>query len=60
MTTKETKGSKKGVGVLFYIRKDTWEEFCSIPKKRGQSTFDMLRNVIRNAIIDAEIIGDIE
>lgn len=60
MTTKEVKGNKKGVGVLFYIRKETWEQFCSIPCKQGQSKFDLLRNTIRIRIIDAEIQGEIE
>lgn len=58
--SKERKGNKKGVGVLFYIRKETWEEFCSIPRKRGQSKFDVLRNTIRNRIIDAEIKGELD
>jgi len=57
---KERKGNKKGVGVLFYVKKETWDKFCSIPNKRGQTNFDRLRNVIRGAIIDAEIRGDIE
>jgi len=58
--SREPKGNKKGVAVLFYVRKDTWDTFCTIPKTRGQTTFDLLRNMIRGRIIDAEIRGDIE
>jgi hypothetical protein len=57
---KENRGNKKGVAILFHLRKETWEEFQKIPRKRGQTVFDLLRNTIRNRIIDAEIQGEIE
>ena len=59
MATQE-KGKKRGVAVLFHIRKETWQEFQNIPRQKGQTIFDLLRNTIRGRIVDAEIQGEIE
>ena len=50
----------RGVAVLFHIKRETWQRFHKIPREKGYTIFDLLRNTIRNRIIDAEIHGEIE